>query len=80
MYNRCRRCENLTCIANLPIEYSETGLVIKLKPVCVSDYVLRLMFTVRLGLRLGIGIGVELGATLIVEFVSVRDGLIIALT
>jgi len=33
-----------------------------------------------LGVGLGIGLGVGLGAGLIIEFASVRDGLIIALT
>jgi len=33
-----------------------------------------------LGMGLGVGLGVGLGAGLIVEFESVRDGLIIALT
>jgi len=33
-----------------------------------------------LGIGLGVGLGVGLGAGLIIEFESVRDGLIIALT
>jgi len=46
----------------------------------VSHARLALGFTVRfgLGLGLGIGLGVGLGAGLIIEFVLVRDGLIIA--
>jgi len=37
-------------------------------------------FGLWLGLVLGVGLGVGLGAGLIIEFASVRDGLIIALT